>query len=103
MLDHGLSWWNMVSPATSISLDELRKGELPNPGVQRAAVLWASVVLSVAHLLQPTGLKSDVLLDVDERNKYEELLENAEAMFEDSKLTKGRILLSGNPAHEVWN
>ena len=100
MLDHGLSWWNLVSPETSIDLGELRKGALPNAGTQQSAVLWASVVLSIVLLLQPRGLKHDVVLDPEERTRYEELLTNAEEMFDRSKMTKSRIILDDQT---VWN
>lgn len=102
MLGHGLSWWNMVSPTTSFDLDELRKGGLPNAAPQQVAVLWASVVLSVTHLLQPRGLKSNIHLGVDERDHYEELLGNAEQRFEDSKLVKARIITQAAD-DTIWN
>jgi len=99
MLSHGLCWWNMVTPQTSMDMIELRGSKQPYAGVQQSAVLWASVVLAVTHLLQPSGMKNDVDLDADQRVKYEELLANAEEKFDHSKTTKARIVRP----ETVWN
>ena len=92
MLDHGLTWWNLISPETNLELVQLRAGALPNAKVQQSAVLWASVVLSLVLLLHPHGLKGNVTLTSTERAKYEGLLANAEGLFEESKMAKAQIV-----------
>ena len=96
MLNHGLSWWNLVSPETCLDLIELRNGTPLNQETQQSAVLWAAVVLALTHLLHPSGLKERAL-EPEERACYEEMLSTAEEMFETSKRTKSRLVSRALP------
>jgi hypothetical protein len=99
LLDHGLTWWNMVTPVTSLSLMDLRTSPVAEDGPQGAAVLWGSVVLALTHLLWRGGMKYDYSLEADLRETYEGLLEEAEIRFEESKRTKATL----TKLPETWN
>lgn len=92
MLGHGLVWWNLTTPMTNLTLR--------SHGPQSTAILWASAVLAITHLLWHRSHEEE-LLSPDERDRYEELLDNAERIFEESKLTKPSLF--PQPQETIWN
>jgi len=93
MLDHGLVWWNLTHPTTNNPIETY--------GPQNTAVLWASAVLALTHLLWHRSKNEDVLLTRRERDRYEELLESAERIFEESKLSKPHLFRKPPPV--IWH